>query len=65
MSRPLLRIKSGAEQSFVFGPCLVGTQAALLAQQHGLKVVLMDPKLDNRWLPNYGVWFDEWRGKAD
>jgi len=36
--------------------------AALLAQQHKLKVVLMDPKLDERWIPNYGVWLEEWQG---
>lgn len=36
--------------------------AALLAQQHKLKVVMMDPKLDERWIPNYGVWLEEWQG---
>jgi flavin-dependent dehydrogenase len=36
--------------------------AALLAQQHKLKVVLMDPKLGERWIPNYGVWLEEWQG---
>ena len=36
--------------------------AALLAQQHKLKVVLVDPKLDKRWIPNYGVWLAEWQG---
>lgn len=36
--------------------------AALLAEQHKLKVVLMDPKLEERWIPNYGVWLEEWQG---
>jgi len=39
-------------------------QAALLAEQHRLKVVLMDPKLEQRWIPNYGVWLEEWQGKS-
>jgi hypothetical protein len=37
--------------------------AALLAQQHKLKVVLLDPKMDDRWIPNYGVWLEEWQGR--
>ena len=37
-------------------------QAALLAQQYKLKVILMDPNLDKRWIPNYGVWLEEWQG---
>lgn len=36
--------------------------AALLAEQHQLRVVLMDPKLEQRWIPNYGVWLEEWQG---
>lgn len=39
-------------------------QAALLSEQYKLKVVMVDPNLDKRWLPNYGVWLEEWEGQS-
>lgn len=36
------------------------TQATLLAEKHGLKVCIIDPNLEKRWIPNYGVWLEEW-----
>lgn len=35
-------------------------QATLLAEKHGLKVCIIDPNLEKRWIPNYGVWVEEW-----
>lgn len=45
------------------GWCLcvsVPPQATLLAEKHGLKVCIIDPNLEKRWIPNYGVWVEEW-----
>lgn len=39
---------------------LVPRQATLLAEKHGLKVCIIDPNLEKRWIPNYGVWVEEW-----
>lgn len=36
-------------------------QATLLAEKHGLKVCIIDPNLEKRWIPNYGVWVEEWQ----
>ena len=58
----------GAGASYDVDVAIIGggpagsVMAALLAEQHNLKVVLMDPKLDQRWIPNYGVWLEEWQG---
>lgn len=35
-------------------------QATLLAEKHGLNVCIIDPNLEKRWIPNYGVWVEEW-----
>ena len=39
-------------------PCT--PQATLLAEKHGLKVCIIDPNLEKRWIPNYGVLVEEW-----
>ena len=39
-------------------PCT--RQATLLAEKHGLNVCIIDPNLEKRWIPNYGVWVEEW-----
>jgi hypothetical protein len=41
----------------------VCAQAALLSEQHGLTVALIDDQMDRRWPNNYGVWLEEWQGK--
>lgn len=25
-----------------------------------MKVCIIDPNLEKRWIPNYGVWLEEW-----
>nr|ATD53299.1 lycopene beta-cyclase [Undaria pinnatifida] len=42
-----------------YGPA-GGVMATLLAEKHGLKVCIIDPNLEKRWIPNYGVWVEEW-----
>ncbi|CAM9625243.1 unnamed protein product [Discosporangium mesarthrocarpum] len=42
-----------------YGPA-GGVMATLLAEKHGLKVCIIDPILERRWIPNYGVWVEEW-----
>nr|ATD53301.1 lycopene beta-cyclase [Sargassum thunbergii] len=42
-----------------YGPA-GGVMATLLAEKHGLKVCIIDPNLEKRWIPNYGVWLEEW-----
>ncbi|CAM9414828.1 unnamed protein product, partial [Phaeothamnion confervicola] len=34
--------------------------ATLLAEKSGLRVAIVDPNLRKRWVPNYGVWLEEW-----
>jgi hypothetical protein len=36
-------------------------QATMLAEKHGLRVVVVDPALERAWVPNYGVWLEEWQ----
>ncbi len=38
--------------------------AALLAVKHGLRVLLVDLDPKKPWVPNYGVWVDEWERLA-
>nr|ATD53300.1 lycopene beta-cyclase [Sargassum vachellianum] len=42
-----------------YGPA-GGVMATLLAEKHGLNVCIIDPSLEKRWIPNYGVWLEEW-----
>ncbi|KAG5177810.1 lycopene beta cyclase chloroplast precursor [Tribonema minus] len=34
--------------------------ATMLAEKHGLRVAVIDPALERGWVPNYGVWLEEW-----
>ncbi len=38
--------------------------ATLLAVKHGLRVSLVDSDPKKQWVPNYGVWVDEWERLA-
>uniref|UniRef100_A0A7S3K058 lycopene beta-cyclase n=1 Tax=Aureoumbra lagunensis TaxID=44058 RepID=A0A7S3K058_9STRA len=40
------------------------TAASLLAKREGLRVALIDPKIDDEWPNNYGSWADEWSALA-
>lgn len=40
-------------------------QAALLSEKHDLRTLLIDPALDRGWVPNYGVWLEEWHALDD
>eukprot|EP00752_Nemacystus_decipiens_P009155 g8177.t2 len=42
-----------------YGPA-GGVMATLLAEKHGLRVCIIDPNPEKRWIPNYGVWVEEW-----
>nr|ATD53302.1 lycopene beta-cyclase [Ishige okamurae] len=42
-----------------YGPA-GGVMATLLAEKHDLKVCIVDPNIEKRWIPNYGVWVEEW-----
>nr|ATD53303.1 lycopene beta-cyclase [Dictyopteris undulata] len=42
-----------------YGPA-GGVMATLLAEKHGFKVCIVDPSLEKQWIPNYGVWVEEW-----
>ncbi|CAM9854506.1 unnamed protein product [Chrysoparadoxa australica] len=39
--------------------------ATLLSTKHGLDVAIIDPNIDETWIPNYGVWVEEWEKLDD